>query len=224
MKAVIFAAGLGKRMLPLTLKTCKPMLFVHNKPILEHILNALPKEINEVVLVVGYFGEQIKKYFGNKYKNIKIKYVKQEKLQGTWQALMLTKKYLAKQDRFLVLNADDVHDKKSLVKMLKHKNAILVNSHQNPEKFGVVEFDGENNLLNILEKPKFPKTNFVSVGVYVLSPKIFLESAPQPVNGEYFLPTVINKYLKHEVVKVVISDLWVSVGNVEEYVEAHKMV
>ncbi len=143
---------------------------------------------------------------------------------GTWDALCLSKKYLKTEDKFLVLNADDMHNKNSIKKLIKYENAILISQHKTPEKFGVVEFDKNNILLNIEEKPKLPKSNFVSVGVYVLSPKIFKQKKPEPVNGEYYLPTVLNNYIKNENVKVVKSKKWVSIGTPEEYILAHELI
>ncbi len=224
MKAVIFAAGKGKRMLPLTKYTCKPMLRIHNCPILEYILNCLPKEVDEVIIVVGYYAKHILEYFGKEFAGKKIRHVVQKKPKGTWDALCKVKKYLNKDEKFLVLNADDLHSKEAIKKMLKFENAILVSKHHEPEKFGVVEFDIHNNLLKIDEKPKKPKTNFVSTGVYFLSPAIFKCKTPEAVGGELYLPKVLEEYLETEKVKVVETSFWVPVGNPQEYVNAHEMV
>jgi glucose-1-phosphate thymidylyltransferase len=224
MKAVIFAAGKGERMLPLTLKTCKPMLRVHNIPILERILLSLPDKIDEVIIVVGYFQKQICEHFGDNFMQMKIRYVVQDRPQGTWDALCLVKEFLKEEINFLVLNADDLHSRLAMENLLKYENAILVAKHNSPEKFGVVGVDVNNNLQEIEEKPESPKSNLVSVGVYVLSPKIFACAAPEPINGELFLPRVLNEYCKIETVKVLATDFWVPIGNPQEYIQAHLMV
>ncbi len=65
MQAVILAAGEGKRMRPLTLTTPKPLLHVADKQLLEHIIGALPDEIGEILLVIGYRGDLIQQHFGD---------------------------------------------------------------------------------------------------------------------------------------------------------------
>jgi len=71
MQCVIICAGKGTRMRPLTEHTPKPLLEVCGKPILQHVVEALPEEIDELVLVVGYLQEQIRSYCGDEYFNRK---------------------------------------------------------------------------------------------------------------------------------------------------------
>jgi NDP-sugar pyrophosphorylase family protein len=224
MIAVILAAGLGKRMHPLTKNFPKPMLAVHGEPILEKIINSLPEKVNKIILVVGFKHEVIEKYFGKKYKNIKIKYVYQKKQSGTWDALKLAKNFLKEEKNFLLLNADDLHDKKSLRKMINYKNSILVHKTDSPQKFGIVEKDSKNFLINIEEKPIRPRTNMAATGVYCLENKIFNFADPQDKNGELFLTDVLKEYAKHEKIKVIESDLWLPIGTPEDFIEAHNLL
>lgn len=75
MRAVILAAGEGKRMRPLTEKIPKPMLQVLGRPLLEHIFDSLPDAVDEVILGIGYLGGQIKAHFGSSFGGCKIRYV-----------------------------------------------------------------------------------------------------------------------------------------------------
>ena len=89
MKAVVLAAGEGKRLRPFTETMPKVMLPVGNKPILEHVFDSLKKAgINEIIVVVGYKKEVIMEYFKD-YNDIKLTYVTQEKQLGTAHALSL---------------------------------------------------------------------------------------------------------------------------------------
>lgn len=222
MKAVILAAGKGTRMLPLTRYIPKPMIRIHGIPILEHILNSLPDEISEVILVVGHLHQKINKYFEKSFKKnngnqIKVKYVLQKKMKGTWKALKLTKNLFNKKrkkelESFLLLNADDLQDKKSLKILIQHKNALLAFKHKEPEKFGVITMDKNNFLVNIIEKPTNSTSNIVFTGVYVLESHIFKCSDPQ----------VVNEYLKDRMVKVVEAANWVPIGSPEDFVAAHR--
>src|SRR3989344_4411739 len=109
MQAVILAAGLGTRMGNLTKNTPKPLLLTGGKTILERNLEALPDEIGEVVLVVGYLGGQIREKIGQSFAGKKITYVEQKELKGTGHALMQCKDAL--HGSFLVFYVDDLHDR-----------------------------------------------------------------------------------------------------------------
>src|SRR3989344_8985294 len=109
MKAIILAAGEGKRMRPLTLTKPKPMLEVLDKPLLHWIIDSLPEEITEIILVIGYKGDQIKKYFGNSFGGRKITYIEQKEQLGTAHALKLVKPILKNGERFIFMYADDLH-------------------------------------------------------------------------------------------------------------------
>lgn len=226
MKAVILAAGKGTRMLPLTKKVPKPMIGLHGKPILEHILENLPEKVSEIIIVIGNFSEQIQKHFGDNFKNKKIKYVFQEKTQGTWKALKLAKNFFDKveKEKFLLLNADDLQDKSALLELVNFKNGILACESLQPEKFGVIEHDQDGFLQKITEKPQNPKTNLVATGVYVFSTNIFECQDPVPQNGEYFLTNVLQEFLEKNKIKVVKTKFWLPIGSVEELVKAHDII
>ncbi len=87
MQAIILAAGEGKRLRPLTLDKPKPLIEINGKSLLEHNMDKLIGLVNEIILVIGYKGEKVKEKFGNNYRGIKIKYIKQKKLLGTGKAL-----------------------------------------------------------------------------------------------------------------------------------------
>src|SRR3989338_11252442 len=107
MKCVILAAGEGIRMRPLTLEKPKPLLAINGKPLIEHVIENLPKEIDELVVVIGYKGEQIKDFLGKKFHGLKVKYVWQKEKLGTGHALRLCREHLGS-DNFLMLFADDI--------------------------------------------------------------------------------------------------------------------
>ena len=226
MKAVILAAGNGKRMLPLSRFIPKPMVQVHGKPLLEHIINILPDKVDEIFLITGHLEDKIINHFENTFRTagvreIKINYIHQPIPNGTWKTVKLAEKYLPQGESFLLIYADDMHGKVGLENLVQHKNAILVAPHENPKKFGVVEHDENNFLVEIQEKPENPKTNLVATGVYVLDPKIFSYPDPTPVNCEYYITDVFNEYLKNEKIKVVEATAWLPVGTPEDVIAAH---
>lgn len=220
MKAVILAAGEGKRMQPLTLTRPKPLVEVLGKPILAHILEALPKEIDEVVLVVGYKREMIEGYFREKYAGRKLSYVVQERVEGTLKALSLARPHLS--GRFLLMNADDIHGTEALEEALRYPLSLIVAPHKEPKLFGVVKVGEDGNLEEIIEKPEVPPTNLVSTGAMVLDERIFGYDVSASPSGEYYLPDALQELAKDAPVAVVVQDLWLPLGRPEDIAPAEE--
>lgn len=220
MQAVILAAGEGKRMLPLTLERPKPLLPVLGKPILEHILEALPAEVDHVILVVGYKREMVMEYFGDSFGGRRIEYVVQERVEGTMKALLLAQPLLS--GRFLLMNADDIHGETALNEALNHPLALIVSPHIDPSRFGVVEKSAEGTLLHIVEKPEVPPTNLVSTGAMVLDQRIFEYAVAASSSGEYYLPDALEQLAKDAPVSLIVQELWIPLGYPEDIPEAEK--
>ena len=218
MQAVILAAGKGTRMLPLTLTTPKPLLVVAGKPILEHIIDALPLEIDEVILVVGYMGEAIQNHFGDTYKGIKISYVWQEEAKGTYDALLTARDKIS--GKFLVLVADDLHGPEALAEAITYPLALIVSEHEDPTKFGVVVRNIEGNLESIVEKPDSYTEPLVSTAAMVLDERIFEYNVTPAPNGELYLPVALDQLAHEFPVRVVEQVAWTPLGwpeDIERY-------
>lgn len=224
MDAVILAAGLGTRLRPLTLKTPKPLLAVGGKPILKHTLDALPPEIDRVVMVVSYLAEQIVAAIGTKYNGKPVTYVHQEKLGGTGAALVAARVGL-RPGKFLVLMGDDLYSATDLAKMIKHPYAILVKEVADPKRFGSIELDKNGYVTAIREagdgSPKPPY--LVNCAVYTLDQKYFDLPPKLTPKGEIGLPQTMAQ-LAHlpaeqggpQKITAVRAHEWHSVGTPEE--------
>jgi bifunctional UDP-N-acetylglucosamine pyrophosphorylase/glucosamine-1-phosphate N-acetyltransferase len=210
MQAVIMAAGVGKRMQPLTLDRPKPLIEVDGKPLIEHVIDALPKEIDEVIIVIGYKGEMIKEHLGDNYGGKKITYVYQWMPAGTAHSLSIARPFL--NGRFLLLNADDIHGPNAILEALKHPLSILAATHPEPEKFGVIKKRADDTLEAIVEKPDVPMGNLVSTGAMVLDDSIFDYEAAKHSNGEYYMTHPLGNLAKDKPIKVVEQELWIPVG------------
>lgn len=189
MKAVILAAGEGLRCRPLTLTRSKVMLLVANKPILEHIIDALAQcGIVDIIMVVGYKKERIMDYFQDGINfGVNITYVEQKGQLGTAHALKQVSPYI--EEEFIVLNGDNIVETETISDILENKSgdiSILTVTREYIEGYGVVISDN-NNVQKIVEKPKEDVSRMINTGIYVFNPDIFaaIESTMISETGEY---------------------------------------
>jgi UDP-N-acetylglucosamine diphosphorylase / glucose-1-phosphate thymidylyltransferase / UDP-N-acetylgalactosamine diphosphorylase / glucosamine-1-phosphate N-acetyltransferase / galactosamine-1-phosphate N-acetyltransferase len=223
MQCVIICAGKGTRMRPLTDTIAKPLITICGKPILEHIVDALPAVIDEIILVVGYRKEQIEDFCGTHFKGRKITYVVQENFAGgTGEALMCTKDVIA--DTFLFMYGDDIHGKDALARIVEKKHAMLVACSDTPERFGVVVKNADGTLCEIIEKPENPSSNLINIGGFVLSPAIFSYDVAVHTNGELYATDMISAYAKDFPVSVETQELWIPIGYPEHIAAAEALL
>lgn len=215
MQAVILAAGKGVRMQPLTLERPKPLVLIDNRPLLEHIIDALPSVVDEIILVVGYKAAMIQEHFGASYQGRRIRYVKQWMAAGTAHALSMAAPLLTS-DRFFMLNADDLHGTAALERALSYPRALLAATHPEPSKFGVIELNPDHTLRSIIEKPLLPPTNLISTGAMILDTHIFDYEAPRHETGEYYMTDPLRAYVQDYSMMVIEQDFWVPVGCPED--------
>ena len=211
MKAVILAAGEGKRLRPFTETMPKVMIPVTNKPILEHVFDALKNTgIDEVFLVVGYKKEVIKEYF-KEYKDIKITYVEQDKQLGTAHALLQAKKHI--EEPFIVIPGDNIIDQKSIIKLIEDKSeySLLIKEHPQPSKYGVVFIEKEK-LRRIVEKPPEEIGEFISTGIYKFPKNVFNVIERISSEGIYALSTVVQNLIdKGKIINTIRTDAWMDI-------------
>ncbi len=212
MKAIILAAGRGVRLRPYTHITPKPLLKINGKRIIDYTLNILPQEIDEVIIVIGHLKWRVKWHLGEKHGHKKITYIVQKDKKGTAHALYLCKPLLRKKERFLVLFGDNIYAKKDLERCLNYKLSILAKEIENPKDFGVLTFDKNRHLKEIIEKPSNPPTNLVNCGVFVLNRKIFNYRMEVISKKEFGLPQTIVKMAQDYPVKIIKASFWIPVG------------
>lgn len=223
MIAVILAAGEGIRMRPLTLNKPKPLLEVLGKPLLRYSFEALPDEADEVILVVGYLGDQIRDYCGNEFLGRKIRYVEQKEKRGTAHGLWICREFLGN-ERFLTFYADDIQQKSDVEACLKYPLAISVSTVSDPRKFGVVSVNENMRVLDLVEKPEIPPSNFVSTGVKVLDGRIFRYFAPHRENGEHYITDPL-RCLAHDYEMIAVpASGWIPIGYPDDLKRAEEIL
>jgi bifunctional UDP-N-acetylglucosamine pyrophosphorylase/glucosamine-1-phosphate N-acetyltransferase len=214
MQAVILAAGKGTRMLPFTHTTPKPLIRVAGEPILTHIMRELPETIDEIILVVGYLGEKIIEYYGDVFEGKQLTYVWQKHATGTADALNLTRPYI--HGTFLLLLGDDLVGRESLQFAIQHTLAVLAYEHNEPQHFGVIIPDEDDNLVEIIEKPENPPSNLINTGSMVLDERIFEIIQPTPSDHENWLTWYITDLAKERPIKIIRQQYWYPIGKPED--------
>ncbi len=205
MQAVILAAGKGLRQRPLTTTRPKPLLEIGGTTILGHTLDALDGLVEEVILVIGYRGEDIIKRFGSSYKSLRITYVQQVRSLGTGGALLAAKSKL--HQKFLVLNGDDFYKKEDIKKCLLKFPCVLTKRVSYPNRFGVII--SQNGIIKtIIEKPVDDVGNLVNTGLYFLDQEIFLTKLKKSKRGELELPQALTEFAQQRKLFLVEADEW----------------
>jgi bifunctional UDP-N-acetylglucosamine pyrophosphorylase/glucosamine-1-phosphate N-acetyltransferase len=189
MKAVILAAGEGKRMRPLTYTRPKVMLPVAGKPILQHLLLEFKEAgISDFLIVIGYHSEMVRDYFGDgKRRGVNIDYIMQRKQLGTADALKAAEGLAG--TKFLVVNGDVIIRREDISRLVARDECTMgLIEVEGATDVGVVEVGG-NKVMRIHEKVKKPPTNLVNAGIYCLTSEIFsaISATPKSPRGEYEL-------------------------------------
>lgn len=202
MKAIIPVAGEGTRLRPHTHTMPKVLVQVAGKPILGHILEQLMDEgIDEVVLIVGYRGDQITQYVTDSF-DLKVHVIPQHQRLGLGHAIYLARDFMGPEPGLIVLG-DTIFDCSFGEVFRGGKTSIGVREVDDPRRFGVVEI--ENGLIrNFVEKPDIPPSNLAIVGLYYIQNTQDLASALEKLivqqdrrtKGEYQLTDALQIMLE----------------------------
>ncbi len=218
MQCIILAAGKGTRLKPLTDNCPKPLVKVAGKPLLDHIVEALPSAIDELIIVVGYLGSMIREHCGEEFYGKKVTYVEQHEQNGTARALWLCKNHL--RGRFLFMFADDIHSAHDIARVTSFSRGLLAATSNTPERFGVIVRNPDGTLAEMIEKPTHPPSNLVSTGVMVLDQHIFEFEPKNSINGEFYLTESLERYAREYPVAVVEEHMWLPIGYPEDIARA----
>ncbi|MEM2925136.1 MAG: sugar phosphate nucleotidyltransferase [Methanocellales archaeon] len=230
MKAVILAAGEGTRCRPLTLLRSKVMLPIANKPILEHVIQALIEcGIKDIVMVVGYKKERIMDYFEDgKRWDVNIEYVVQPQQLGTAHAIKHAENKV--EGQFLVLNGDNLIEARAIKDLLSSADgdiSILAVVRENVADYGVLIVD-EKKVIKIIEKPKTSVSRYVNTGVYLLNEEIFkgIEKTKASEDGEFGITSTIAQMIesRYKVSYVKTNALWLDVVYPWDLIDVNAMI
>ncbi|MBE6452188.1 MAG: glucose-1-phosphate thymidylyltransferase RfbA [Alphaproteobacteria bacterium] len=239
MKGIILAGGSGTRLYPLTKTTSKQLLPVYDKPMIYYPLSTLMLFGIKDILIISTPQDtpNIERLFGNGDKlGLNIHYAIQNEPKGIAQAFTIGADFIADDDVCLILGdnifymGEQFHTFKDEVEVNKGKKATIFAYHvSDPERFGVVEFDKNHNAISIEEKPKQPKSNYASVGLYFY-PSDVVEKArglKPSARGEFEITDLNNLYLQEKRMSVVPmrrGNAWLDAGTPESLMESGAFV
>ena len=234
MKGIVLAGGAGTRLHPLTLSISKQLIPVYDKPMIYYPLSTLMSiGIREILIIstekdINLFQNLL----GNgSHLGCDFKYKTQSKPNGIAEAFLIGEDFIENSNVTLILG-DNIFYSSNMKFNFKNdlEGAHILAYHvANPERYGVVQFDKENKILSIEEKPKEPKSNFAIPGMYLFDSNVvkYAKSLKPSLRGELEITDLLQKYLFNNSLKVTKMDkgtAWLDTGTFSSLMQASQFV
>jgi glucose-1-phosphate thymidylyltransferase len=240
LKGIILAGGSGTRLYPITKGTIKQLLPIYDKPMIYYPLSIfMLAGIREILIISTPKDTNIfKEIFGTgRSLGLKLSYKEQPTPDGLAQAFILGKEFIGSDDVALILG-DNIFYGHGLTNILKQSIKIVENEKKSvvfgyyvndPQRYGVVEFDQNQKAISIEEKPELPKSNYAVTGLYFYTNDVIniAENVKPSNRGELEITSVNEAFLKKDSLKVELLGrgfAWLDTGTHESLLEASNFI
>jgi len=239
MKGIILAGGSGTRLYPITKGVSKQLLPVYDKPMIYYPLSVLMLAGIQDILIISTPEDlpNFEKLLGNGSEiGLQLSYKEQPSPDGLAQAFIIGEEFIGTDDVCLVLG-DNIFYGVGFSGMLQNarknvaegKSSVFGYYVNDPERYGVAEFDTKGNVISIEEKPKDPKSNFAVVGLYFYTNDVvqIAKNIQPSERGELEITTVNQTYLQYKTLKVELLGrgfAWLDTGTHDSLMEAGQFI
>jgi glucose-1-phosphate thymidylyltransferase len=240
MKGIILAGGSGTRLYPITKGVSKQLLSIYDKPMIYYPISVLMLSGIKEILIISTPQDlpSFKKLLGpGSELGLTFQYKEQPSPDGLAQAFILGEAFIGNDDVCLVLG-DNIFYGRGFSKLLQDSVSTTINDKKatvfgyyvtNPENFGVVEFDENNEAISIEEKPKSPRSNYAVVGLYFYPNDVIKisKSVKPSQRGELEISSINDNYLKRQDLNVKIMGrgfTWLDTGTHDSLLEASNFI
>ncbi len=226
MKGIILAGGRATRLYPLTKITSKQLLPVYDKPMIYYPIDTLVKAgIKDILIIIApdHSGHFLNLLGSGKQFGANFSYEIQEKPRGLADAFIVGKNFIGS-DTVTMILGDNIfdHNFSPQIKSFSSGAMVFAKKVPDPERFGVVEFDKNKNVISIKEKPQKPKSDYAVVGLYTYDNHVikYAQSLKPSARGEIEITSLNNVYLKKNQLKVnIIRGTWADAGTHDSLLE-----
>lgn len=231
MKGIVLAGGRATRLRPLTLITSKQLLPVYDRPMIYYPIQTLIKSgIKDILIIVApdYSGQFLNLLGDGSEFGAHFSYAVQKEPKGLAEAFIIGDDFID-HDNVTMILGDNIFEHNFSKEILAFKSGAMIFAKQveDPERFGVVQFDSKMKVISIEEKPIKPKSNYAVVGLYTYDSRVveFAQKLKPSARGEIEITALNNIYLdKGEMIVNIFDSMWEDAGTFDSLLRVSNLM